>query len=114
MHELAITEQILNLALRHAGEANARQVTDLHLEIGALSTIIDDSVQFYWDIISQGSLCQGAALHFHRTPARLHCQDCDQVYTLEHELTACPHCDGIHVKIISGQEFQLTSIDIET
>ncbi|MAU01617.1 MAG: hydrogenase maturation nickel metallochaperone HypA [Anaerolineaceae bacterium] len=114
MHELAVTEQILNLALRHAGEANASKVTDLYLEIGALSSIIDDSVQFYWDIISQDSLCQGATLHFNHVPAQLHCQDCDQVYTLEHELTPCPHCDGIHVKIISGQEFQLTSIDIET
>ncbi len=114
MHELAITEQILNLALRHATEANAHQVTDLHLQIGALSTIIDDSVQFYWDIISRDSLCEGAVLHFHTVPAQLHCQDCDQAYTLDHELTACPQCGGIKVKILSGQEFQLTSIDIET
>ena len=114
MHELAVTEQILNLALRHAREADARQVTDLHLQIGALSTIVDDSVQFYWDIISQGSLCQGAALHFHRTPARFHCLDCQQEYHLTGELTACPNCGSIHVQIMSGQEFQLTSIDIET
>jgi len=114
MHELAITEQIMDIALRHARDANARRVTDLHLQIGALSSIIDDSVQFYWDIITQDSLCEGATLHFHKVPAQFHCQDCNQVYTLEQELTACPHCDGIHVKIISGQEFQLTSIDIET
>ena len=114
MHELAVTEQILNLALRHAREANARQVTNLHLQIGALSTIIDDSVQFYWDIISQGSLCQGATLHFNRVPATLHCRSCGQEYTLVGELTACPTCSGIQVQILSGQEFQLTSIDIET
>jgi hydrogenase nickel incorporation protein HypA/HybF len=114
MHELAITEQILNLALHHAKEANARQVTDLHLQIGALSTIIDDSVQFYWDIISKDSLCQGATLHFQRTPAQFHCHTCNQDYTLANELTACPHCDGIQVQIISGQEFQLMAIDVET
>lgn len=114
MHELAVTEQILNLALRHAEAAQARQVTNLHLQIGALSTIIDDSIQFYWDIISQGSLCQGATLHFNRMPATLHCHSCGQDYTLDHELTACPTCNGIQVQILSGQEFQLTSIDIET
>ena len=113
MHELAVTEQILNLALHHAREAKARQVTDLHLRIGALSSIMDDSIQFYWDIISQDSLCQGATLHFDRIPAQLHCQDCGQDYMLTDELRACPHCAGIHVKIVSGQEFQLTSIDIE-
>lgn len=114
MHELAVTEQILNLALRHARDAHASQVTDLHLQIGALSTIIDDSIQFYWDIISQGSLCQGAILHFDRVPATLHCHSCGQNYTLEHELTTCPSCNGIQVQIVSGQEFQLTSINIET
>lgn len=114
MHELAVTKEILNLALHHAQKEDAQQVTALHLQIGALSSIIDDSVQFYWDIISQGSLCQGAILHFHRTPARFHCQDCDQLYALERELTACPNCNGIHIKIVSGQEFQLTSLDIET
>lgn len=114
MHELAVTEQILNLALHHAREAQARQVTDLHLKIGALSTIIDESVQFYWDIVSKDSLCQGAVLHFERVPATLHCQTCNLDYTLEQELTACPNCNGIQVKIISGQEFELTSIDIDT
>lgn len=114
MHELAVTEQILNLALRHARDANASQVTDLHLQIGALSTIIDDSVQFYWDLISKDSLCQGATLHFERVPATLHCQACNVDYTLDGELTPCPHCNGIQVQILSGQEFKLTSIDIET
>ena len=114
MHELAVTEQILKLALHHAEEANARRVIDLHLKIGALSTIIDDSVQFYWDMISQGSLCEGATLHFQRIPVRFLCHDCQQEYALENQLTACPNCDSIHVQIVSGQEFQLTSIDIET
>ena len=114
MHELAVTKQILSLALHHAQEANAQRVTDLHLKIGALSTIIDDSVQFYWDMISRDTLCQGATLHFLRSPARLLCYDCQQEYTLESELTACPNCDSIRVHIVSGQEFQLTSIDIET
>jgi hydrogenase nickel incorporation protein HypA/HybF len=114
MHELAITQQILNLALHHAREAEAFKVTDLHLQIGALSTIVDDSVQFYWDIISKDSLCQGAMLHFQRIPAQFHCHTCDQDYTLVNELTACPYCGGIQVKIVAGQEFQLMSIDVET
>jgi hydrogenase nickel incorporation protein HypA/HybF len=113
MHELAITQQILNLAQQHAEEAGAQQVTDLHLEIGALSTIIDDSVQFYWDMICNGTVCEGAILHFHRIPAQLHCHDCNQNYTLENELTACPHCQGFRVQIVSGEEFQLKSIDVQ-
>ncbi len=55
MHELAVTESILEIALRHSGEAGAQRITDLHLVIGELSTIIDESVQFYWDFVSEGT-----------------------------------------------------------
>jgi hydrogenase nickel incorporation protein HypA/HybF len=113
MHELSVTESILNIALEHARQANAKKVTHLYLVIGDLSSIVDDSVQFYWDIISQGTICEGAQLHFERIPARLTCEDCGTTFTIDSELTVCPQCQGIRVKIISGEEFRLDSIEIE-
>ena len=59
MHELAVTESILNIAVQHASQAGAVRVTDLNLVIGQLSSIFDDSVQFYWDMISEGTICAG-------------------------------------------------------
>ena len=47
MHELSITENILEISLRHAKTANARQVTDLHLVIVQLSSVIDESVSSF-------------------------------------------------------------------
>lgn len=114
MHELSVTESILEIALRHAESANARRITDLCLVIGQLSTIVDDSVQFYWDIISQGTSAEGARLHFERVPAELLCLDCGNTYTLSGELTECPKCNSIHAQVTSGEEFRLDSIDIET
>lgn len=113
MHELAITENILNIATRHAEAANAGRVTDLHLVLGQLSSIVDDSVQFYWDIISRDTICEGAQLHFERVPAGLRCLECGHEYTLDRELMACPQCDSIRVKIEQGEEFYLDSIEIE-
>ena len=114
MHELAVTEDMLRIAEEHAHRAGAKRVTDLYLVIGRLSSIVDDSVQFYWDLLSQNSLCEGAHLHFERPPARLTCQDCGMTYTLEGDLTPCPHCNGARVKVVSGEEFRLDSIEIET
>lgn len=114
MHEMAVTEGILKIALKHAEQAQAVRVTDLRLVIGQLSSIVDDSVQFYWDIISQGTLCEGARLHFERVPAKLICLDCGTAYTLAGELTDCPECGSIQVKVTSGEEFRFDSIDIET
>ena len=113
MHELAVTESILNIAMQHASRAGAVRVTDLHLVIGQLSSIVDDSVQFYWDMISAGTLCEGAQLHFERRPAMLQCLDCAQTYTLNRELTDCPHCHSARLKIVSGEEFFLDSLEVE-
>jgi hydrogenase nickel incorporation protein HypA/HybF len=112
MHELAVTESILNIAQEHARKAQARQVTDIHLVIGALSSLVDDSVQFYWDIISQDTLCAGAKLHFQREPAELLCLGCGNKYQLDQELIPCPTCQSFQVKVISGDQFWLDSIEI--
>jgi hydrogenase nickel incorporation protein HypA/HybF len=114
MHELAITESILEIASRHGKQAGASRVTKIDIVVGRLSSIVDDSVQFYWDIISKDSLCQGAELHFERVPARLLCLDCGTEYVLETELSPCPSCESPKVKVLSGEEFRLDSIEIET
>ena len=114
MHELSITQNILEIALRHGEKAQASKITDLHLIIGQLSSVVDDSVQFYWDMIAEGSLAEGAKLHFKRIPARLECTECGQTYSLEgSQLDGCPACDSSKVKVIAGKEFQLESIEIE-
>lgn len=113
MHELSITESILNAAVSHAQKADAKKVTDLYLVIGALSSIVDDSVQFYWDIISKNTICEGSQLHFQRLNARLLCLDCNSEYKLESELMPCPHCHSMNIKILSGDEFRLESIEIQ-
>jgi len=113
MHELAVTQSILEIAERYAQQNEARRVTDLYVVIGALSSIVDDSVQFYWDILSENSLCAGSKLHFQRVPSQLICLDCTNEYTLEAGLEPCPTCGSPKVKVTSGDQFYLDSIEIE-
>ena len=113
MHELSVTESVLEIACKHAEKAQAKKVTDIHLVIGKLSSIIDDSVQFYWDIISKDTLCEDAQLHFKRLPAELVCSECSTQYKLENDLIPCPNCGSARVRVVSGDEFNLESIEIE-
>jgi hydrogenase nickel incorporation protein HypA/HybF len=114
MHELTITESLLEIALRHARKAEAIRITDLYLVIGQLSSVVDDSVQFYWDIIAKDTPAEGAELHFQRVPTELLCLDCDYQYKPVDNQMACPRCGSIKIKIISGEEFFLEAINIET
>jgi hydrogenase nickel incorporation protein HypA/HybF len=114
MHELPVTQSILEIALRHAQQHNARSVRTIYVVIGQLSSIIDDSIQFYWGMIAEGTLAEGAKLEFRRLPAELQCQACGERYVMPAGELACPNCQSMHVKVISGEEFYLEAIDIES
>jgi hydrogenase nickel incorporation protein HypA/HybF len=113
MHELSVTENILEITLRHAEKAQARKVSALHLVVGQLASIVDDSVQFYWDIISKDTIAAGATLHFRRIPFELECLECSLRYTPGGEDYACPRCKSERIKVVAGEEFYLDSIEVE-
>ncbi|MDH5605785.1 MAG: hydrogenase maturation nickel metallochaperone HypA [Anaerolineae bacterium] len=114
MHELSISQNLLELALKHANQAGASRIIDITLEIGELSTVLDDSVQFYWDMISAGTIAEGAQLHFERIAAKMECLGCRHTYLLKQSELSCPECDSINVAVIAGDEFLLKSIEVET
>ncbi|MDP2965166.1 MAG: hydrogenase maturation nickel metallochaperone HypA [Pelolinea sp.] len=113
MHELSITESLLNTASDYAQKNKAKRVTALNLVIGELSGIIDDSVQFYWDMISENSICEKSVLNFDKRKAVMKCMSCDNEFSLGGELSPCPSCSSMDLKFISGNEFLLESIEIE-
>jgi len=111
MHELAVTESILKITRKYALQENASSVTDVYLVIGDLSSIIDDSVQFYWDFITKDTICEHSILHFKRIPARARCQACGHEFAMT-DLMPCPQCDSPRFKIIEGEEFYVDSIKV--
>lgn len=113
MHELAVTESLLEIALRHARQAEASQIRSLNIVIGEYSSIVDDSVQFYWELIAAGTPAQNARLNFQRVPARMECLDCKQQYQPGKDDFTCPACHSPRAKIITGREFYLESIEVD-
>ena len=113
MHELSITQSVLDIALRHATQAGARRITRLNLVIGELSSVVDDSVQFYWDIVSRETIAAGSELHFERTPGALRCLGCGHTFPLNGQDYACPACGETQVVTAGGDDFRLESIEVE-
>jgi hydrogenase nickel incorporation protein HypA/HybF len=113
VHELVVTESVLQIALESAAGADARKVVGIDLLIGDLSTFVDDSVQFYFEMLSKGTIAQGARLNFRRIPARLRCRDCGREFLPGAGEWLCPHCGAIGGDVIAGREFRVESIDVE-
>jgi hydrogenase nickel incorporation protein HypA/HybF len=113
MHELAVTESILQICLNAAHAHDGRRITDIYLKIGQWSSIVDDSVKFYWDMISEGTQAQGATLHFERIPTELFCLDCATVYRPANDDITCPKCGSTRIQVRHGNEFSVEAIEIE-
>ena len=110
MHELSVTQSVLDIALKNAGKRKIKQV---NLVIGQFASIVDDSVQFYWEIISKDTSAEGSVLYFERIPGEMTCQNCGCTFRPAGETFDCPACSSPFVRISKGEEFQIDSIDVE-
>jgi hydrogenase nickel incorporation protein HypA/HybF len=113
MHELAVTESIVDIVRRHAEEAGAERVMRIHLVIGDMSSIVDDSVQFYFDYIAANTVADGAELVFERVPLGLQCGACQHTWHPESGDWTCPACGQARAIVVAGREFYVDSIEVE-
>jgi hydrogenase nickel incorporation protein HypA/HybF len=113
MHELPATEGILAAALEAAHAAGAERVLGIDLVVGELTSIVDDSVQFYFDILGQGTAAAGAVLRFRRVGAACSCSDCGHAFAVSPPLPrSCPACGSPALAVTGGQEFHVESIEV--
>ena len=110
MHEMSITQGIIDICENHAG---GRRVLSIDVEIGELSSVVPEAVLFCFEACSQGTLLEGARININRPPGKGRCMDCGA----ETELTAiygeCKSCGGYRVAIVSGEEMRVREIEIE-
>lgn len=112
MHELSVVESMVAVVLRHAQRNRAKKVTKINLVLGEVSTVLEDPVRFYFDMISKDTLCEGAELSFERTPLVARCNQCgDEFKVVQFDFT-CPECGATDSEVLSGREFQVESIEI--
>ena len=113
MHELYATQAILEKAIKKADEQKATRITNLYIVVGEVSSYSDESVQFYWDEISKGTIAEEAKLHFRHVPAEMQCMACFTKYKPEDGEIVCPNCGSAGAKIIAGEEFFMEALDVE-
>jgi hydrogenase nickel incorporation protein HypA/HybF len=110
MHELSLSSAILETTLRHA---EGRPVRAVQMRIGAMRQVVPESLDFYFGIVTRGTLAEGAALEVDYRPALLRCGNCGRDWEPELPMFRCPGCGGAAVETLSGTEFEIDSITVE-
>jgi hydrogenase nickel incorporation protein HypA/HybF len=109
MHELALCNAIVSTAAKHA---DGQQVTRVTVRVGHLRQVVPDALLFSWEIVAGQSGLPDAELVIEEVPAVVECIDCGSRTTLDLPVLACGTCGGFDVKLLSGEEFHMVSMDL--
>jgi hydrogenase nickel incorporation protein HypA/HybF len=117
MHELPLTKNILDTALRYARQTNSRKVVTIALRLGALRDIKKEWIQHYFNYISKGTIAEDAEILVIPDPIVCHCRDCGKDFEINRndiacEEILCPNCSTQNYTIISGTKFQIEGIEV--
>ena len=109
MHEMSITQGIIDLCIKHAG---GRRVRSLQVEIGVLGSVVPEAVEFCFEACSRETLLEGARLNIIRVPGMGRCQECGQETPLTELYAPCRHCGCNRVTVVSGEELRVRGIEV--
>jgi hydrogenase nickel incorporation protein HypA/HybF len=110
VHELSVSTAVVDTVVRHAA---GRRVLTVRVRLGRLRQVVPDSLAFYFNLVSRETVCEGAVLEQEVVAARLACAPCAHEWEIEVPAFRCPRCGGAEVAVLSGEELEVESIEVE-
>ena len=113
MHELSIAYSLVTKAQEIALQEGAKRVTSMTVEIGPLSGVVRESLEFAFPVAIRSTPLEGSKLILEEVPVRIHCYSCGESQDVVVNDFTCPKCNGLDIKLESGHEIRLKSLEVE-
>jgi len=110
VHELAIAESVVRIGCAHAG---ARRVTKVELKVGHLRQVVPDALAFAFELVSQGTVLEDAALEIEEVPAAGRCRACGERSVMTDFPLQCADCGSLDVELERGEELLVDALELE-
>ena len=110
MHELSIAESVVRIARQHAA---GRRVASVQLRVGELRQVVPTSLEFAFQLLSDGTELEGAELEMALVPAAGTCRECGAKTALSPFPLSCGRCGGMDVEVTAGEELVVDSLELE-
>jgi hydrogenase nickel incorporation protein HypA/HybF len=110
MHELAIAESIVDIAVRHA---RGRAVSRVEVAVGHLRQVVPSALAFAFELVARGTPLEGAELVMNVVPAAGRCRTCGQQSVLDGFPLLCRTCGSADMAVTAGDELRVESLDVE-
>ncbi|BBF44885.1 [NiFe] hydrogenase nickel incorporation protein HypA [Lachnospiraceae bacterium KM106-2] len=113
MHELGVTFHIMDSLEKVAAEDNVEEITKVTLELGEVSTVLEDYLTNCWKwAAAKRPLFKNAELIVEKLPAITYCQACQKTYPTVEFGKICPHCQSPETYLLQGNEFNIKEIEV--
>jgi hydrogenase nickel incorporation protein HypA/HybF len=109
MHEFSITQSVVEICERNA---EGRPVSMVTLELGTLSGVVPEAVEFCFEACTEGTLLEGARLVIDHIAGRGRCHGCRTEFAVTAYYDPCPACGGFAVEILSGNELRVKEMEV--
>jgi hydrogenase nickel incorporation protein HypA/HybF len=114
MHELAVTQNVIELVIEEARKSGAARVRKVELVVGGMHGLVEDSVRFYFDLLARDTMAQGASLVIESLPLTVRCHRCKAESRLEDlPVRICLACGNARLEVVSGKELFVRNIEVE-
>jgi hydrogenase nickel incorporation protein HypA/HybF len=113
MHELALTEGILEIVREQAEKNGFSRVLEITLKVGEYSGVIPECLLEFFPIASRGSPAEGAELVIQPVPASFRCYGCGYEGPIPQRTACCPQCGSTAIRMTAGREFFVENLKVE-
>jgi len=112
MHEVGLMQSALELAEEQARLRGAGRIHRITLRIGKLAGVEPEALAFAFHVVTTGTMADGATLGIESVPVVCFCAACRAEFAPEGFVFACPRCGALSQDVRSGQELELTSLEV--
>jgi hydrogenase nickel incorporation protein HypA/HybF len=112
VHEFSIALNIIEIAEQEAKKAGASEVTSVEIEVGQLSGVIIEALEFAFESAIKDTILRNASIHLITIPGKARCNHCGQISEAENLFDPCKNCGEFNVSIIAGRELAVKSITV--
>ena len=113
MHEMSIAISIIDLATEQAKKEKARKIVEVELDIGTISGIEIEALNFALEIVSRDTMLEKSLVRINRIEAVSECLECGEVFQSAQYFNQCPKCNELNTRVIKGRELQVKSLLVE-
>jgi len=112
VHELSVTQRIVDSVLEEMDERGLERIGAVHLKLGRMTTFVPDCVKFYYEVLTADTPLAGSELVIEEINVTGRCNNCGAELEFDEPFFVCPECGSVDIEILSGREILIDALEV--